>query len=254
MTRIVQKKHPTLAARSLPRIVVTALVAGTLLLAASAADAALTTGACLVQKRKAWGNFRKCQMTEQVKQLKGKPTDLAKCETTLQAALAKIAAKATKAAIPCRYGGNGDGTVTDYDTGFQWETKDGDVGGFCFISIVSHCVNDVYNWVEAQSFVDNLNGSSTDGLILTNAFAGYADWRLPTIVELETILLAPYPCGTSPCIDPIFGPTAANFYWSATTVAGTPLNAWLVDFLGGFVNGDHKVNGGYDVRAVRTGL
>jgi len=70
MTRIVQQ-HPTLAAHSLSRLVLAVLVA--LLLGTNAADAALTTGACLVSKRKVWGNFRKCQVTAQVNQIKGKP-------------------------------------------------------------------------------------------------------------------------------------------------------------------------------------
>ena len=77
-------------------------------------------------------------------------------------------------------------------------------------------------------------------------FAEHSDWRLPSEEgcnlcppgagfscsqcdphELETILLAPYPCGTSPCIDPIFGPTAVS-YWSASTDAADPVNAWIV--------------------------
>jgi hypothetical protein len=78
MIRIAQK-HPTLAARSLPRIVVAAFVAGTLLLPGSSADAALTTGKCLAQKSKAWGNLRKCQATGRAKILEGKVGDLTKC-------------------------------------------------------------------------------------------------------------------------------------------------------------------------------
>jgi len=37
--------------------------------------------------------------------------------------------------------------------------------------------------------------------------------RASNIAELLTILLSQYPCGTNPCIDPIFGPTQA-FCWS----------------------------------------
>jgi hypothetical protein len=176
MTRIIQQ-YPTLAARSLPRLVLAVLVA--LLLAASVADAALTTSACLVQKRKAWITFRKCQGSEQLKQLKAKPVDLATCDAALQVALTKITAKATKAAIPCRYGDNGDGTVTDYDTGLQWEKKTGGVAGLCILGDV-HCVNDTYTWDEANRFVDGGANPST----LTSCFSGHCDWRLPTIVEL----------------------------------------------------------------------
>lgn len=87
------------------------------------------------------------------------------------------------------------------------------------------------------------------------AFAGFAarcDWRLPTPAELETILLAPFPCGTSPCIDPVFGPTAANLYWSSTTHAGDPNLAWFVAFGNGGVGLADK-NGFARVRAVRGG-
>lgn len=57
--------------------------------------------------------------------------------------------------------------------------------------------------------------------------------------ELETILLEPYRCGTRPCIDSIFGPTAVPYlYWSASTVAWTPnfdVFAWGVSFDTGIV-------------------
>jgi len=226
----------------------TTLAVATLLLATSAADAALTTSAFLVQKRKAWITFRKCQGTEQVKQLKGKPADLATCDAALQAALTKINAKATKAAIPCRYGDIGDGTVTDYDTGLQWEKKTGGVADLCILGDVN-CVNDTYDWDGANRFV----GASATGSTLTTCFFGHCDWRLPTIVELRTILLAPNPCATSPCIDPIFGPTVASFYWSATTYADNPNGAWYVPFSNLSVLYDSKGSSHY-VRAVRTGL
>jgi len=167
MTRII----PTLASRSLSRFVALQVL-GAMLLGTSVADAALTTGKCLVLKRQAWNNLRKCEVTEQVKLLKGKPADLAKCQTKFQEKLAKIGRAA--AAIACRYGANGDATVTDYDTGLQWETKNGEVGGVCliFVDRPNHCVNAIYSLADAQSFV---SGASTDGTTVSSFFAGSAD-------------------------------------------------------------------------------
>jgi len=95
-------------------------------------------------------------------------------------------------------------------------------------------------------------------------FAGHSDWRLPSeggtnspstgARELETILLAPYPCGTSPCITTIFGPTASSYYWSASTstYASNPALASGVDFNNGILLIGPKASALY-VRAVRGG-
>lgn len=47
--------------------------------------------------------------------------------------------------------------------------------------------------------------------------------------------------------------TQSNNYWSATTIAGNPNNAWNVNFNNGNVNNNNKTNNNY-VRAVRSGL
>ena len=46
--------------------------------------------------------------------------------------------------------------------------------------------------------------------------------------------------------------TAANNYWSSTTNANNPNNAWNVNFNNGNVNNDNKNNNNH-VRAVRGG-
>jgi hypothetical protein len=48
------------------------------------------------------------------------------------------------------------------------------------------------------------------------------------------------------------GATVPNNYWSATTNAGNPTNAWNVNFNNGNANTNNKTNNNY-VRAVRGG-
>lgn len=156
-------------------------------------------------------------------------------------------------------------TVFDCDTGLEWEKKTTAVGsGQNFAD--PHDVDNTYTWTASMSLPYPPDGTAfTDFLVKLNTppcFAGHCDWRLPSeegqnppgtgAKELESILLAPYPCGTSPCIDPIFGPTAADRYWSSTTDATGPLGAWRVDFGDGGVDGDAKLGSRY-VRAVRGG-
>jgi hypothetical protein len=145
-----------------------------------------------------------------------------------------------------------NGTIVDNHTGLMWEKKV--AGSGCL-----HCVDDLYPWEPGLwegspsmfDWLSEVNGTSCDGESQMG-FAGYSDWRIPTIVELQTILLQPYPCGTYPCIDPIFGPTA-DCHWSFTACTCCPAGfAWGVEFLDGFVGGAAKTSS-FSVRAVRGG-
>jgi hypothetical protein len=49
------------------------------------------------------------------------------------------------------------------------------------------------------------------------------------------------------------GNTQSNNYWSSSTIATNPNNAWIVNFNNGNVNNNNKTNNNY-VRAVRGGL
>ena len=94
-------------------------------------------------------------------------------------------------------------------------------------------------------------------------FAGYSDWRIPTVKELQTIV--DYEAFI-PSIDSAFDNgcaaactvttcscTASVNYWSASTVAVTPASAWSIVFNFGTVNAFNKGANRF-VRAVRGGL
>jgi hypothetical protein len=157
--------------------------------------------------------------------------------------------------VTLNYQDNGDGTVTDLNTGLMWEKNlaaDGSGGGNCAdASQANHdlrCVNNAYRWSGDGSqetiwdWLDDLNASN---------FAGHNDWRIPNVRELESI--KDYQAFTPFAISPVFGPTQV-IYWSSTTFVQTPSLAWNVGFaLNLGVNTGDKTTA-RAVRAVRGGL
>ncbi|HUA34705.1 MAG TPA: DUF1566 domain-containing protein [Candidatus Binataceae bacterium] len=163
-----------------------------------------------------------------------------------------------------RYQDNGNGTITDNQTGLMWEKKTG-VPGVIPRTPNVHDANNRYSWSRAPStnpggtafgsFVGTLNyGQSNNGHTSTGCFANYCDWRLPTIVELQAIVdNNASGCGAnSACIDGTFGPTQRRFYWSSSTFANGLSDAWGVDFGVGDTERNDK-NASFYVRAVRCG-
>jgi len=152
------------------------------------------------------------------------------------------------------YTDNGDGTVTDNQTGLTWEKKSDD-GSI-------HDKDNAYTWSDAFSvFIAGLN---------TANFAGHNDWRLPNRFELETLLdleetnppvdltFFSNNCGANSsgnpgCLVTNCSCTAPLGYWSSTTVLPTPRFAWNVFFYLGGVNFDDKSSTMNPVRAVRGG-
>jgi hypothetical protein len=148
------------------------------------------------------------------------------------------------------YTDNGDGTVTDNETGLTWEKKSDD-GSI-------HDKDDLYGWADAFGvFIAALN---------TANFAGQNDWRLPNRFELESLADLG---GQNPSVDWAFfnnnctpGCLVANCsctppdsqYWSSTSFGPTPTFAWTLFFNYGGVSFDHKVFSTAFVRAVRGGL
>lgn len=171
-----------------------------------------------------------------------------------------------------RFVDNGDGTVTDRQTGLMWEKKSDD-GSI-------HDKDDTYTW--------SASGTDPDGTAFTTflaalntppCFAGYCDWRLPAIAglpiptgaaELESLRVAPAPsCGVDPCVSPAFdsnctsGCTVSGCsctisdsylgYWSSTAETD-PARAWLLNFQDGYLATCDKKSCMHSVRAVRSGL
>ncbi len=147
---------------------------------------------------------------------------------------------------------NGDGTITDNNTGLMWEklSADGSI----------HDFNTTYTWQDAFSVkIVTLNGGG--------GFAGHTDWRLPNRRELESIVNlegyqpAMHPIFFAPCSAGCSFPTCsctqsgfynASFYYSSSTNVSGAQNAWGVVFYDGYVHAVPKA-GAYYVRAVRGG-
>lgn len=163
-----------------------------------------------------------------------------------------------QAGAPLSYTDNGDGTITDNNTGLMWEKKSDD-GGLhdkdrnYLWSLGAGTVDTVWDWL------DDVNAEGGTG------FAGYDDWRLPNAKELESLVHYENP---SPKVARAFNNhcvagitvltgscTAGAGYWSSTTWARSTSRAWYVSFWD--VDGGLSVgvkDSGYRVRAVRGGF
>jgi Protein of unknown function (DUF1566) len=185
------------------------------------------------------------------------------------------------------------GNLHDVDNGYTWAGQCSVTSKLCQPNLAAETAckaqTDMAYWAsggceqctggEGTCNVDPLSGGAIttvwDWLAQVNAanFAGHNDWRLPSESgcnscyagfpinscmsceshELETILLSPFPCGTTPCIASIFGPTV-SYYLSASTYPPVPNYAWVVSFDGGEVTSGEKAGNAYlSVRAVRGG-
>ena len=153
------------------------------------------------------------------------------------------------------YTDNGDGTITDNNTGLMWEKK-GD-------NSTLHDVDNVYRWSGDGSqetiwdWLDDINNEGGTG------FAGHSDWRIPNVKELQSIV----DYGVIlPTVDPVFETgcvatctvttcscTAVN-YWSSTSNPNDSVFAYPVSFSSGGVSNGDKSLFEFFVRAVRGGL
>jgi hypothetical protein len=142
------------------------------------------------------------------------------------------------------YVDNGDGTITDTRTGLMWEKLSDDDS--------LHDKDHEYDWADALAV--------KIALLNQTAFAGYTDWRLPNVNELQSLVSY----GTfAPAVSPAFHSgcvpwctvltcscTRGDRHWSSSGAPGNALNTLLVDFSDGRVE---EGDGDDQVRAVRGG-
>lgn len=145
---------------------------------------------------------------------------------------------------------NGDGTITDTNTGLMWEklSDDGSI----------HDWDNLYTWEDAFAVkIAGLNSSS---------FAGHSDWRVPNKRELQSFVDDSVPGPPGPTVPAAFDNgcsagctvttcscTKADGYWSSTTAAAFVGSAHGVSYLNG-ASGTNYKTGVAPVRGVRGGL
>lgn len=131
-----------------------------------------------------------------------------------------------KTSVPTIFKLTDDGkTVTDTTTNLVWIRNPSDAG-----------VDSAYQWKEAVE------------VCLTLKYAGYSDWRLPTLEELKTIINIDR---SEPAINTEFFFCKSGKYWTATTFESDSHSAWYISFKDGFVGIDDKLNAAF-IRPVRS--
>jgi hypothetical protein len=137
-----------------------------------------------------------------------------------------------------RFRDNGDGTVTDRLTHLVW-LLDADCLGSEF-------------WEDALAVVAALNTGADFGCEDYSA-STFADWRLPNIKELQSLIDFGHSDPALPADHPFVAVRPSAGYWSSTTAAVNRSNALVVLLSGGNTEGVDKDAQRRRVWAVRRG-
>ncbi|MBD3338831.1 MAG: DUF1566 domain-containing protein [Candidatus Lokiarchaeota archaeon] len=121
---------------------------------------------------------------------------------------------------------NDDKVVYDHATGLMWQQSGS---------------KERMNYENAKKWIDQLN---------VDKFAGFSDWRLPTLEEAMS-LMEPQKNEHSLYIDPLFD-AEQLWIWTADSVKGER-RQWVVLFSSGGCDDGFLYYDGYYVRAVRSG-
>ena len=111
---------------------------------------------------------------------------------------------------------HGDGTITDTTTALMWKQ--------CVEGLSDpNCASGTAELKTWQGALQTANDSTNNG-----GFACYADWRIPNIAEL--VSLVEEQC-TGPAInDSVFPNTAKKFIWTSSPDFNNDSGSWSVDF------------------------
>lgn len=131
-----------------------------------------------------------------------------------------------------------NGTVLDTQTGRLWkQCSEGQSSTGCTGSSVQ------YTRQQALEIAQSVNKTG---------FAGYKDWRVPTIKELASIM-------ERQCIFPtinlsVFPNTPSDLFWTSEPYAKYTYRAWYSNFAYGYHSYTLNENSRYNVRLVRNCL
>ncbi len=139
---------------------------------------------------------------------------------------------------------NGDGTFTDQVTELMWEVK---VPGKGTCLEALHAVDVTCTWTDAAgAWLKALNTEGGKG------YAGYNDWRLPTLRELHSLVdYSAYHPAVRAGLPGAVGPSGT---WSSSTpFVGLSSKMWAIHFRSGTVNAADAIRSMKRARAVRGG-
>jgi hypothetical protein len=239
---------------------------------------------CSYARMTAWKKYASCITQVLAKDVRGVIRDetraFASCRHTYFRTWQRFQGTATLAGSACigpRFTDNGDQTVTDNLSGLVWEKKR-NLDGLSddqdphdadnLYSLAFGCSRCPGNGTAFNEFLQALNSGGPFG-----GFAGANDWRIPTLAELQTIILdfrcdgpggeRGCTCHSDPCIDPALDPSNTPLdSWSATVYSPYSPDsdfAWHVLFRSIYGWGSGVVDFyvrqyGNGVRAVRGGF
>lgn len=120
---------------------------------------------------------------------------------------------------------NGDSVVVDHTTGLTWHQSGS---------------NEYIKWNDVNEWIRDLN---------SRGYAGYHDWRLPTVEEAASLLESSNENGFKPYIDPLFSYKQWEI-WTGDTIYDMEEGAWCIGFDDGCVHWSSVIYDNF-VRPVR---
>ncbi|CAK0768072.1 Fimh-like protein [Gammaproteobacteria bacterium] len=137
-----------------------------------------------------------------------------------------------------RFTDNGNGTVSDTQTGLMWKRC---TEGMTWS--VTTCIGDelTFTWQDALKQAVTVNETS---------YAGYTDWRVPNIKELLSIV--DRRCAGPAINTTVFPAASSSYLWTSSPAKTTSYNSWIVSFDAGTLDANQPRSLKYAIRLVRT--